>query len=151
MDILLTGANSFLGRHITAHLLTRGIKVTATYRSYDERVHFLESLSGALDLVHIDLEQEEEFAALPKRIDAVVHIAGVSMAPKVSVEDMLASNVTGTRNVLRYARSAGADKIVYASTLSVHGHIVGPVVDENIPVTLPRQTGPGAAFVMRPL
>jgi nucleoside-diphosphate-sugar epimerase len=134
MDVLLTGANSFLGRHITAHLLASGVKVIGTYRSCDERVDLLKSLSGDLDLVRISLEQEGEFAVLPKRIDAVVHVAGSSMAPNVSPDDMLASNVNGTRNLLCYARSAGAARIVYASTLSIHGRIVGPVVDENTPV-----------------
>jgi nucleoside-diphosphate-sugar epimerase len=50
---------------------------------------------------------------------------------------MLACNVTGSRNVLRYALSAGAAKLIYASTVSIYGRIEVDVVTEATPSIAP--------------
>jgi nucleoside-diphosphate-sugar epimerase len=139
MQIVLTGANSFLGRHVTAYLARQGHKVFGTFRSEGAAVA---ALRGTVDrerlsLHALDIADASAFAALPARVDAVVHIAGISTAPGVGLDEMLACNVAGGRNVLRYALDAGARKVVYASTLSVYGHIADPQVSENTPVSEP--------------
>jgi nucleoside-diphosphate-sugar epimerase len=135
--ILLTGANSFLGRHLARHLLTAGHTVVATYRTDDGRLADLKRLAGDLALLRFDLADSSGFSLLPRSIDAVVHVAGVSDAPDVSVETMLRCNVDGSVNLHRYALVAGARKLIYASTLSVHGRIVEPTVDHQTPIRDP--------------
>jgi nucleoside-diphosphate-sugar epimerase len=139
MQIVLTGANSFLGRHVAAHLAGQGHYVLGTYRSEGSVVAALRAAAnlGHLSLYALDIADPSAFSALPARIDAVVHIAGISTAPGISLDEMLACNVTGARNVLRYALGAGAAKLVYASTLSVHGRIAGSEVTEDTPVDQP--------------
>ena len=134
MHVLLTGASSFLGRHLIEHLLRAGLRVTATYRTDHAIISQLRTIGGDLSLQQVDLADQAAFIRLPKFIDAVVHVAGVSIAPGVSIDQMIACNVVGTRNVLRYALAAGAARIVYTSSLSIHGRIAGPVVDETTPV-----------------
>jgi UDP-glucose 4-epimerase len=50
---------------------------------------------------------------------------------------MLACNVTGARNLLKYAHRADARRLIFASTLSVHGRVDEPVVTETTPVRGP--------------
>jgi nucleoside-diphosphate-sugar epimerase len=139
MQIVLTGANSFLGRHVTAYLAKRGHQVVGTYRSEGPAVAALRAAAGPahLSLHALDVAQPSAFSALPERIDAVVHIAGISTAPGIGLDEMLACNVAGARNVLNYALGARAAKLVYASTLSVHGRIAGAEVTESTPVDRP--------------
>lgn len=137
MHVLLTGGSSFLGHHLTRHLLRAGLRVTATYRTGDARLERLRTLGEALDLVRLDLAEERGFAVLPATVDAVVHVAAVSLMPGVTVDDLLQCNVAGTRNVLGYALAVGATRLIYASSLSVHGRITVPVVDETTPVADP--------------
>ena len=137
MRVLLTGASSFLGRHLAAHLVRRGIAVVGTFRTSGLATEQLASLGSRLELVPVDLADDAAFARLPSEIDAVVHIAGMSNNPGGSVDDMLACNVDGARNVLGYALRAGARRLLYASTLSVHGQIADPVVDATTPSCAP--------------
>jgi nucleoside-diphosphate-sugar epimerase len=134
MRILLTGGSSFLGGHLTEHFLRAGLQVTATYRSNPAVLERLRPLHGALALLQLDLADEHAFVALPRSIDAVVHVAAVSTAAGVSDDNMIQCNVVGTRNVLRYALAAGAGRMIYASSLSVHGRVAVPVIDEVTPV-----------------
>jgi nucleoside-diphosphate-sugar epimerase len=137
VHVLVTGASSFIGRHATVALARAGLRVTATYRSNNATLERLRGASPDTEFVRLDLGREHEFAALPKKIDSIVHVAGVSAMPDITVDDILACNVVGARNLLNYAHSAGASRIVLASTLSVHGDIEEQVVTETTPVRAP--------------
>ncbi len=137
MHVLVTGANSFIGRHVTAALSGAGLRVTATFRSDGSNLHRLTQSAPHAEFVRLDLAHEDDFLALPAAVDAVVHIAGVSVTPTATVDDMLACNVIGTRNFQNYARRANVRYLVFASTLSVHGEINEPVVTDTTPIRSP--------------
>jgi nucleoside-diphosphate-sugar epimerase len=141
MHVLVTGANSFVGRHVTAALSGAGLRVTATFRSDSASVNRLASSVPHAKFVRLDLARGDDFSALPETVDAVVHIAGVSVMPTATVDDMLACNVIGTRNLQKYARRASAKHLVFASTLSVHGEITEPVVTDATPIRVPDAYG----------
>ena len=75
--------------------------------------------------------------ALPDQIDAIIHVAGISDSPGITREAMLRCNVTGAANLHRYALAAGARKLVYMSSLMVHGKVVEPVLDHDTPIRDP--------------
>jgi nucleoside-diphosphate-sugar epimerase len=135
MRVLVTGANSFLGLHVAQHLSRQGLAVTGTYRTEGEAAQRLRD--GGMQLVQLDLADATGFRQLPSHVDFLVHIAGVSTMPGITVDDVLACNVTGSRNVLEYALAAGARRLVYSSTLSIHGQVTDAVVDETTPVRDP--------------
>jgi nucleoside-diphosphate-sugar epimerase len=137
MHVLVTGASSFIGRHVTLAMSRAGLRVTATYRSADSIVEYLKDATQDADFVRLDLARESDFSTLPKKIDCIVHVAGVSAMPGITADDILACNVTGAHNLLKYARSAGASSLVLASTLSVHGEVEELIVDEVTPVRAP--------------
>jgi nucleoside-diphosphate-sugar epimerase len=124
MRVLLTGATSFLGGHLLSALEGAGHEVVGTRHSRADP-------SGSL--VQVDIGDPETFDRLPTAIDAVLHVAGVSTAADVTLEAMLRCNVDGARNVLRYAQRANASRLVYASTMSVHGQILEAEVTESAP------------------
>ena len=139
--VLITGAGSFIGRHMTQDLVRAGLNVFATYRTANGFLERLRASSGNLTLCRIDISQKDEFAALPSSIAAVVHIAGVSTEAGISLDSMLDANVAGTRNVQRYALDAGATKLIFASSMMVHGRIEVAVVDSRTPVISPGTYG----------
>src|SRR5512143_962471 len=108
MHVLVTGASSFIGRHVTLALSLAGLRVTATYRSSDSVIERLKSAARDADLVRLDLARESDFQTLPSRVDCIIHVAGVSAMPGISADDILACNVTGARNLLNYARNVQA-------------------------------------------
>jgi nucleoside-diphosphate-sugar epimerase len=137
MHVLVTGASSFIGRHVIFAMSRAGLRVTATYRSDNPAVEFLKGVDQDTEFVRLDLAHEPELLRLPKKIDCIVHVAGVSTMAGISVDDMLGCNVAGARNLVNYARSADASRVVLASTLSVHGQVEEPIVDELTPVRGP--------------
>jgi len=76
-------------------------------------------------------------AGLPERVDAVVHIAALSAMPNIDTDALLASNVAGTRNMVKYALAAGVRRFIYASSLSIHGRIASHTVTSTTPVVDP--------------
>jgi UDP-glucose 4-epimerase len=118
-------------------LARAGLRVTATYRSNNATLERLRKALPDTEFVRLDLGREHEFPALPKKIDSIVHVAGVSAMPDITADDILACNVVGARNLLNYARGADASRIVLASTLSVHGDVDEQIVTETTPVRTP--------------
>ncbi|MCF8475813.1 MAG: NAD(P)-dependent oxidoreductase [Pseudolabrys sp.] len=149
MHVLITGASSFVGRHVTAALSGAGLRVTATFRSESADISRLASLAPQARFVRLDLAREDDFSLLPETVDTVVHIAGVSVMPTATVDDMLACNVIGTRNLQKYALRANANHLVFASTLSVYGEITEPVVTDATPVRIPDTYGASKYFAER--
>jgi nucleoside-diphosphate-sugar epimerase len=141
-SVLLTGVTSFVGRHLAKNLAQSGIRVVATYRTAKRSlIEALAADSPNLELVQLDISDESGFDKLPRSIDAIVHVAGVSVMPGISIDDMLAVNVTGVRNVQRYAMRARASKFIYTSSLSIHGQITAAVVNEHTPINAPDTYG----------
>jgi nucleoside-diphosphate-sugar epimerase len=139
MHILITGVSSFVGSHLARHFLQIGHDITATYRTRNTATDRLSADFSAsnLRLVSLDLADRTVYSVLPPAIDTIVHVAGVSAADGLSVDGMLACNVEGARNLIQHALGVGVRTFIYTSTLSVHGKIEGPIVDENTPIVNP--------------
>lgn len=136
--VLLTGASSYIGRHLVKHLYQSGFAVVGTYRTGSPvECGVTRTVVSSLPMFHLDVSQKASFLGLPASIDAVVHVAAALNKPGTTSAEMFSANAAGTRNVLRYATSAGALKFIYTSTLSIHGKIGLGVVDENTPIVDP--------------
>jgi nucleoside-diphosphate-sugar epimerase len=141
MHVLITGAGSFIGRHATVALARGGLRVTASFRTESPATDLLKSSITNVDFVRLDLANANHFLALPKSVDRIVHVAGVSMMPGSGVDEMLACNVVGARTLIKYASTAKASHVVVASTLSVYGDVVDGAVTETTPVRSPDMYG----------
>ena len=101
----------------------------------------LEGLADAETVVG-DLRQVESLRTALTGCDALVHVAADYRLWVRDPDEMYASNVTGTRELLRLAREVGIVKVVYTSSVATMGFRKdGTVVDEATPVSLDHMIG----------
>jgi nucleoside-diphosphate-sugar epimerase len=141
MVIVVTGGNSFLGRHLISYLANKDTNVCATYRTPDERLEALRRIPN-VHLLQLNIgEYEEGYRRLPQEADALVHVAAASTARPGGIDDFITCNVIGARNVARYARAARIKKVIYTSSISVYGDIHESYLQETHPITNPDDYG----------
>jgi 2-alkyl-3-oxoalkanoate reductase len=123
MRVLITGASGFLGSHVAEQLSEQGHSVVALVRP-TSNIKFLSSLRG-LELATGSVEDAESVRAAMKGVTAVVHAAGLVKAR--SEDEFVATNVTGTQNLLDAAREIAPElqRFVFVSSLAA----VGPSLD----------------------
>jgi dihydroflavonol-4-reductase len=129
--ILVTGATGHIGNVLVRELLAQGNAVRALILPGEDRAP-LEGL--AVEVVEGDVLDPASLEAAMRRVTVVYHLAGlISILPG---PDPLVRrvNVEGTANVLRAARTAGVQRLVYTS--SIHA-IARPDVAGTIDETLP--------------
>ena len=109
MTIAVTGATGFVGQALLDRAAAAGIEARALARSPQEARDGVEWIAG-------DLADRAALAALVRRTQAVVHIAGVVNAPDFAGFE--AGNVTGTLNLVEAAVAAGVPRFIHVSSLS---------------------------------
>jgi UDP-glucuronate 4-epimerase len=132
MKVLVTGAAGFIGFHTSKRLLARGDEVVGLdnlnpYYDVTLKQARLAQLTQApgFRFARIDLADQAAMADLfrRERFARIVHLAAQA-GVRYSLEAphaYVASNVTGTLNVLEGCRHNGIEHLVYASTSSVYG------------------------------
>ena len=141
MHVLVTGIAAFLGAPLARGLITAGYRVTGIRRGNHARLDRLKVDCPAIEVVSADLGEEGAYDALPRDIDAVVHVAATSPNPGTSVARLFRDNVMATRNLIEYAQRRGAHRFVYTSSLSVHGKVRESEIDETTPIVDPDPYG----------
>lgn len=132
---LVTGASGFLGWHVAQALLRRGIPVRALVRRPDA----VKDLDA--ELVAGDLRDAGAVCRAAAGCGLVFHVAADYRLWVRRPREMYESNVGGTRNILEAARQAGAERVVYTSTVGCIGFVKDGLGDETTPVTLADMTG----------
>lgn len=129
-DILITGGNGFVGRHLIDALEARdqAVRVLALP---GEDTRGLER--PGVVVYRGDVRDPQTLREPTAGVDAVVHLAAM-MDVWRSLDEYRAVNVVGTENVCRAALAAGADRIVHMSSSSVYGTGLGAIVDEGFPL-----------------
>jgi nucleoside-diphosphate-sugar epimerase len=112
LSVAVTGATGFIGRHLVADLIARGIAVRAIVRP--ESTH---ELPVGAAVVRAPLEPGALRGAFDG-VGAVVHLAGVINA--LDEAAFAAANVEGTRAVAGAAARVGA-RLVHISSLAAAG------------------------------
>lgn len=124
--VLVTGADGFIGSHLTEMLVNRGAKVKALslYNSFNDW-GWLEN-TGCLDQVEVvcgDVRDPNFCRKITENVDVVFHLAALIAIPYsyVAPDSYVATNVTGTLNMLQAARDAGVKRFLHTSTSEVYG------------------------------
>jgi nucleoside-diphosphate-sugar epimerase len=114
--ILVTGAAGFVGRRLVAELAARHELFALT------RDEVPPALASSAEWLRVDLA-EDPGSALPARCDAVIHLAQSRHYREfpARADDIFAVNVASTFRLLDYARRAGAEHFVLASSGGVYG------------------------------
>jgi nucleoside-diphosphate-sugar epimerase len=130
MKVAVTGGTGFIGSRVVRILKERGHDVVCVVRT-PAKAKALEDLGA--ELRKGDILDRKSLDAGFAGCDGVMHIAAsyeIGIVGK-AVEQARQQNLEGTRNALEAARDAGAKKIVYTSSIVVHGTTGGQVVDET--------------------
>ncbi len=132
MHVLVTGAAGFVGSHLVDTLLLQGDQVTALDnfdqfypRAIKERNIAEHRRHPAWRLVELDVRSSTQLsdALSGGRYDAIVHLAAKA-GVRPSIEEPLPYqdvNVTGTQNLLEFARTECIRQFVFGSSSSVYG------------------------------
>ena len=137
-NILVTGGAGFIGSHLCERLLSEGWTVTAIdnfdpfyARSIKERNAAKILENERFRLIELDIR---DMSAIQSHLGvqsfgAIVHLAAKA-GVRPSIQDPVAYqevNVTGTQNLLEFAKEQGIKQFVFASSSSVYG------INPNVP------------------
>jgi nucleoside-diphosphate-sugar epimerase len=117
MNVLVTGATGFVGGHLVPHLVQAGHRVYAQVRDPGR----LAQVAGDVRAVVCDLRDRDAIAALPDRVDTILHLAQWNGPLPDTIADLFEVNTGSTLRLLEYARRTGVKRFVLASTGSVYG------------------------------
>jgi dihydroflavonol-4-reductase len=139
MKVFLTGATGFVGSHVARAYAAEG----AELRLLTRKTSNLAGLEGiTAETVVGDLRQPEGLRSALTGCDALVHVAADYRLWVRDPDEMYAANVVGTRELLRIAREAGVQRVVYTSSVATMGFKRdGTIVDEDTPVSLDEMIG----------
>lgn len=126
--ICITGADGFIGSHLTEYLVRQGYSVRAfvLYNSFNSW-GWLDSLPAdiraELDVFAGDIRDPHGVRTALKGCEAVLHLAALIAIPYSyhSPDTYVDTNIKGTLNVVQAARDLGLQKVVHTSTSEVYG------------------------------
>jgi len=128
LKILVTGADGFIGSHLTEALLQEGYDVRSfvLYNSFNSRGwldHAPKAIRDNLDVFSGDIRDPHGVKEAMKGCDAVLHLAALIAIPYSyhSPDTYVDTNIKGTLNVLQAAREIGVQRVVHTSTSEVYG------------------------------
>jgi dihydroflavonol-4-reductase len=139
VKVFVTGATGFVGSHVAQELSRHGADLRILIRSSSK----LANLEGIpAETVVGDLLQMDALRSALAGCDAVMHVAADYRLWVTDPEKMHATNVTGTRELLRLAREQGVGRVVYTSSVATMGFFSdGRLCDEATPVSLSNMIG----------
>ncbi|EKS07932.1 NAD-dependent 4,6-dehydratase LegB [Leptospira santarosai] len=126
--ILVTGADGFIGSHLTEALVRQGYEVKAfvLYNSFNSW-GWLDSCSpevrGTFEVFAGDVRDPNGVRTAMKGCDAVLHLAALIAIPYSyhSPDTYVDTNVKGTLNIVQAAKDLNISKVVHTSTSEVYG------------------------------
>ncbi len=117
MNILITGANGFIGSHLARHLAGKGHKLRGLIRTSSR----LDNLQGIeIDLAYGDITVPASLVKPMQGIDLVIHTAG-AVTDWGSLAFFDKQNVEGLQHVFRAAEAAGVRRFVHIGTVAIYG------------------------------
>jgi len=139
--ILVTGADGFIGSHLTEALVSAGGEVTALaqYNSFDSHGwldDLPEPVREKINLVRGDVRDAAFVDRLVHGHEIVFHLAALIAIPHsyVAPQSYVETNVLGTLNILEAARQHGTERVVHTSTSEVYGTALTMPINESHPL-----------------
>lgn len=138
--VLVTGADGFIGSHLTETLVERGYDVRAFtfYNSFNTWgwLDFLpDEIKKEIEILPGDIRDPNGVRNAMAGIESVFHLAALIAIPFSyhSPDSYVDTNIKGTLNVLQAARGLGTDKVLITSTSEVYGSAKYVPIDESHP------------------
>lgn len=126
--ILVTGADGFIGSHLTEKLVQKGFQVKAftyynSFNSWGWLDHTSENIKQSIEIFSGDIRDPFGVATAVKDCDVIFHLAALIAIPYSyhSPATYIDTNVKGTLNIVQAARDHDIEKVVHTSTSEVYG------------------------------
>ena len=136
-NILVTGADGFIGSHLTELLLSEGynVRALAQYNSFNNWGWLEQVSSPRLEVVCGDVRDPDYCRHITRGMDTVMHLAALIAIPYsyVAPDSYVDTNIKGTLNMLQAARDLGVERILVTSTSEVYGTALYVPIDEKHP------------------
>ncbi|MCI8673752.1 MAG: SDR family NAD(P)-dependent oxidoreductase [Lachnospiraceae bacterium] len=140
MKILVTGADGFIGSHLTEELVKRGfyVKAFSFYNSFNTwgwLDTLPEDVMNNVEVFTGDIRDPYGVKAAMKGCDAVFHLAALIAIPFSyhSPDAYVDTNIKGTLNILQAARELEIERVLVTSTSEVYGTAQYVPMDEHHP------------------
>lgn len=136
---LVTGADGFIGSHLTEMLVREGYRVRALsqYNSFNYW-GWLEDVDcrGEIEVVNGDVRDPHYCKHITKDVDIVFHLAALIAIPYsyVAPDSYVDTNVKGTLNICQAALDNGVKRVIHTSTSEVYGTAQYVPIDEKHPI-----------------
>ena len=138
--VMVTGADGFIGSHLTQQLIREGYDVTA-FCLYNSFGHWgwLDTLSkeekANMNVVLGDVRDPNGVRSAMKGQDTVFHLAALIAIPfsYYSPDTYVDTNIKGTLNILQAARDLDTRRVLVTSTSEVYGTAQYVPIDEKHP------------------
>jgi len=126
--VLITGADGFIGSHLTESLVREGYSVRAfvmynSFNSWGWLDHASAEIRKSIEIFPGDIRDPHGVNDAMRGCDAVLHLAALIAIPYSyhSPDTYIDTNVKGTLNVLQAARQLGVKRVIHTSTSEVYG------------------------------
>ena len=136
--VLVTGADGFIGSHLTEALLDKGARVKALsfYNSFNFW-GWLEDIQANenLEIVTGDIRDPNLINSITRDVDLIFNLAALIAIPYsyVAPDSYVDTNIKGTLNICQAALGNGKIRVVHVSTSEVYGTALYVPIDEKHP------------------
>lgn len=136
--VLITGADGFIGSHLTELLLEKGfhVKALSQYNSFNDW-GWLEDIPAneRLQVVSGDVRDPFFCEEISKDVDIIFHLAALIAIPYsyIAPQSYVETNVNGTLNICNAARKNRVSKVLVTSTSEIYGTALYVPIDEKHP------------------
>jgi len=139
MNTLITGADGFIGSHLTEMLVAKGYKVKALsqYNSFNNW-GWLEDVNckDQIEVLTGDIRDPHYCKHITKDIDIIFHLAALIAIPYsyMAPDSYVDTNIKGTLNICQAAKENGNARVIHTSTSEVYGTAQYVPIDEQHPL-----------------
>jgi NAD dependent epimerase/dehydratase len=137
--VLITGADGFIGSHLTEMLVAKGyqVKALSQYNSFNNW-GWLEDINckDKIEILTGDIRDPHYCKYITKDVDIIFHLAALIAIPYsyISPDSYVDTNIKGTLNICQAARENGNIRLIHTSTSEVYGTAQYVPIDENHPL-----------------
>lgn len=138
--VLITGADGFIGSHLTEALLDAGCKVKAfcyynSFNSWGWLETFPKEKIDRLTIFNGDVRDPNGVRVAMKDCDILFHLAALIAIPYSyhSPDSYVDTNIKGTLNIVQAAKDLGVERVLVTSTSEVYGTAMYVPIDEKHP------------------
>ena len=135
--MLITGADGFIGSHLTEMLLLKGcnVKALSYYNSFNYWGWLDDIKHPNLEVITGDVRDPHFCKQITKNIDTIFHLAALIAIPYsyIAPDSYVDTNVKGTLNICQAAKENNVQRVLVTSTSEVYGTAHYVPIDEKHP------------------